>query len=398
MTTLAGRGAPSSGLGASGDFYIDIQNLGAYGAKNEEGWGSPTLFQGSPGATGATGPAGSTTAGNTLLNGSGVPGSGLGNNGDFYLDVSAWPYRIYGPKTLGAWGSGVSVATPALTSAAIISTGVAASQLNGDVAGTSAAETTRAEAAEATITSSVTTEATARAAGDALAVQKSANGSDFADAGTTRLNLKVSALTAVAAVATTNVASLTTLATVDGYTLAAGDQVLLTAQSTASQNGPWVAASGAWTRPTGFASAAVVGGRTCQVLNGTANGGTFWVLVAPTAGVTVDSSNQVWTNFFDARYQIAANGTGAVVLATATHATALNETTICTSGTFTNTLPTPVANGECKVLNIGSGSITVHTPSGTLYSLTSTTGDQTLAQGVGHTYRSSVGTNWYAVS
>jgi hypothetical protein len=48
--------------------------------------------------------------GSTVRNGSGVPSSGLGNNGDFYIDTAA--SKIYGPKTSGAWGSGTSLIGP----------------------------------------------------------------------------------------------------------------------------------------------------------------------------------------------------------------------------------------------------------------------------------------------
>lgn len=61
------------------------------------------LIPGPPGSPGDDGPAGPPGAG--ILSGSGVPGSGLGNNGDFYYDSAN--QRIYGPKTSGAWGSGV---------------------------------------------------------------------------------------------------------------------------------------------------------------------------------------------------------------------------------------------------------------------------------------------------
>lgn len=48
--------------------------------------------------------------GSTVLNGSGTPSSGLGNNGDFYIDTTA--FEIYGPKAAGAWGSGTSLIGP----------------------------------------------------------------------------------------------------------------------------------------------------------------------------------------------------------------------------------------------------------------------------------------------
>lgn len=46
-------------------------------------------------------------SGNTILSGSGAPSGALGVNGDIYLDTAAT--RLYGPKTAGAWGSGVEI-------------------------------------------------------------------------------------------------------------------------------------------------------------------------------------------------------------------------------------------------------------------------------------------------
>jgi len=121
------------------------------------------------------------------------------------------------------------------------------------------------------------------------------NLSDVSDAGTSRANLHVPTLTPAACVSASNV-TLSGFQTIDGYTLASGDLVLLTGQTTASQNGLWTAASGSWTRPTEFASGLNIKGRTCAVLNGTTYGGSSWVLKAPTAGVTVDTSSQTWSN------------------------------------------------------------------------------------------------------
>jgi hypothetical protein len=59
----------------------------------------------------STGPYSGGTPGKSVLNGAGAPTSGTGVNGDFYIDTTAW--EIYGPKTLGAWGSGVALTGPA---------------------------------------------------------------------------------------------------------------------------------------------------------------------------------------------------------------------------------------------------------------------------------------------
>jgi hypothetical protein len=155
------------------------------------------------------------------------------------------------------------------------------------------------------------------------------NGSDFADAGSTRANLHVPVLTPAAAVSNSNVSSLSTsTTTVDGYTLANGDLVLLTAQSTASQNGMWsVPSTGAWTRPTEFATGTVIKGRTVLVMEGTVYANTQWALDTPTAGITIDTTAQTW--------KMAFNGTYAHV--TATVVTPSGDTTGATDTSALNT-------------------------------------------------------------
>ena len=60
------------------------------------------------GPEGPAGPAGTNGLdGKTILNGAGAPGAGLGVDGDFYIDTTG--NLIYGPKTGGAWGAGVSI-------------------------------------------------------------------------------------------------------------------------------------------------------------------------------------------------------------------------------------------------------------------------------------------------
>ena len=66
---------------------------------------SAVLVDEASGGSGSTGPAGAD--GKTVLNGSGAPSSGLGTNGDFYIDTTA--DAIYGPKTGGSWGGATSL-------------------------------------------------------------------------------------------------------------------------------------------------------------------------------------------------------------------------------------------------------------------------------------------------
>lgn len=89
--------------------------------------------------------------------------------------------------------------------------------------------------------------------------------------------------------ATTNQA-LTGLPTNDGITFVATDVLLLTAQTTASQNGPWVVASGAWTRPTYWASASSQKPALFYVNEGTTKADTKWTTITDGA-IVVDTTS-----------------------------------------------------------------------------------------------------------
>lgn len=121
-TWFQGSGAPSNGTGANGDFFYRSDTSDVY-QKGSGVWGSPIAnIKGATGSTGSTGAAGSNgTNGTSVLNGSGVPSSGTGNNGDFYLDNTA--HAIYGPKSGGVWGSATSIIGPTGTTGSTGSTG-----------------------------------------------------------------------------------------------------------------------------------------------------------------------------------------------------------------------------------------------------------------------------------
>ena len=113
-TLLNGAGAPGNGLGADGDFYIDTGATAIYGPKAAGAWGGSTSLvgpQGSQGSQGSQGNQGNQgTAGvdgKTVRSGSGAPAGGVGVDGDFYIDTTAW--TIYGPKAAGAWGNPTSI-------------------------------------------------------------------------------------------------------------------------------------------------------------------------------------------------------------------------------------------------------------------------------------------------
>lgn len=65
--------------------------------------------------------------------------------------------------------------------------------------------------------------------------------------------------------------------TIDGYTAVAGDRVLAKDQTTASENGVYVVAAGAWTRAVDADVGSEIKGMAILVLNGTVNSFTQWV-------------------------------------------------------------------------------------------------------------------------
>ncbi len=99
---------------------------------------------------------------------------------------------------------------------------------------------------------------------------------------------------AVAVVATSNL-TLSGEQTIDGQ-LTNGSLVLATAQSTGSQNGPWVSAAGAWARPGWYTSGSTLQApQFCStfVRLGTTYQGSTWRMT--TASVTIDTTSTTWT-------------------------------------------------------------------------------------------------------
>lgn len=114
----------------------------------------------------------------------------------------------------------------------------------------------------------------------------------------------------VAALSNANLSSLSgTAQTVDGVALnAANMRVLLTAQTTASQNGIWLVQSGAWTRPADFATGSNAAGAHTFVERGTVFSDTGWVCTSDTPSAVVDTNNLTWTQFTGLGALVAGNG------------------------------------------------------------------------------------------
>jgi hypothetical protein len=98
-------------------------------------------------------------------------------------------------------------------------------------------------------------------------------------------------------VATVSAVTLSGLQNVDGITLLAGDRVLVKNQSTASENGIYVAGLSAWTRAADFdSSEKVTPGAFTFIEQGTVNADSGWV-VATDGAITLGTTNITFTQF-----------------------------------------------------------------------------------------------------
>jgi len=96
--------------------------------------------------------------------------------------------------------------------------------------------------------------------------------------------------------------------TIDGVSVVAGNRVLVKNQSTASQNGIYVAAAGAWSRATDFdTDAEVTPGAFAFVEEGTTNGDAGFVLTT-NAPITVGSTSLTFAQFSGAGTILAGDG------------------------------------------------------------------------------------------
>lgn len=136
-------------------------------------------------------------------------------------------------------------------------------------------------------------------------------------------------------VATTANITLSGEQTIDGVSVVAGDRVLVKNQSTASQNGIYVCASGSWSRSTDADAAAEVLGMGCFVTEGTTNADTAWVLTT-NATITLGSTSLAFSQFAGGGTYIAGTGitiTGNSIAISASYAGQATITTLGTIGT-----------------------------------------------------------------
>ena len=123
--------------------------------------------------------------------------------------------------------------------------------------------------------------------------------------------------------ATTGQTTLSGEQTVDGIALVTGDRVLVKNQSTASQNGIYVVAAGAWTRADDFnndpLTIEVKSGDLVPVLSGDTQAATIWILTTPDP-ITIDTTPLTFTLFSRSLSYIGGDGISI------TQGTGLNQT------------------------------------------------------------------------
>ncbi|MBV9805218.1 MAG: hypothetical protein JO130_18615 [Solirubrobacterales bacterium] len=162
---------------------------------------------------------------------------------------------------------------------------------------------------------------------------------------------------AVVAQATANLSLSAPGATIGGVTMSSGERVLLTGQTTGSQNGIWVwnGASSALTRPADFASGSTQPGGVSVWVESVSQ---LWTLILTSgATVTVDTTTEAWSQSNATNTYTAGNGltltSGQFALGT--------PVTVANGGTGAGTAPaarTSLGVAGKYVTDIGDGSTT----------------------------------------
>jgi hypothetical protein len=333
-----GTGAPASGLGVVNDWYMDSSTdqyyqkttgtvwtlrgdstgatgpTGATGAQGPQGIQGPigntgptgatgptgnTGPQGSTGATGSQGPIGNTgpqgPIGNTGAQGpagQGVPAGGTANQVLAKIDATNYNTQWQTP----AAGSTLGAVTPETTFGGASADGVATSISHSDH---KHGNPTHVDADHSAIHLNALAAPTAVINMNNFKITNLGTPTTALDAANMGYVDQQDQAQAwkkpVRAASTANVTA-SGLLTIDGVVLAANDRVLLKDQTTQNQNGIWVAASGAWTRPTDADATGELDGVAVFVREGTVNQYTIWVQTSPGL-ISVGTAANTWIQY-----------------------------------------------------------------------------------------------------
>ena len=174
--------------------------------------------------------------------------------------------------------------------------------LSGNISAVAAAFSGNLSAAQVTVGSVIMGSSSITGLSAPSANSDAAN-KEYVDSVATGLDVKAS----VRAATTSNIV-LSGAQTIDGVAVIAGDRVLVKNQTTASQNGIYVAAAGAWSRSADAdQDAEVTAGMFTFVEEGTANADTGWVLSTDNP-IVVGTTNLTFVQFSSAGVVLAGNG------------------------------------------------------------------------------------------
>ena len=141
--------------------------------------------------------------------------------------------------------------------------------------------------------------------------------------------------------------TLSGLQTIDGYSVTAGQRVLVKNQTASAENGIYVASASAWTRATDMDTWSEVPGAYTVLLNGTSNADTGWVCTASASG-TIGVTAMPWVQFSGSATYFA--GTG-LTLASNTFSITNTGVTAASVGSASKTLTATVnAQGQLTAL------------------------------------------------
>ena len=155
-------------------------------------------------------------------------------------------------------------------------------------------------------------------------------------------------------VTTTVNISLSGLQTIDGYTTLAGDRVLVKNQTNQTQNGIYVAATGAWSRSTDANTYASLVSAFTFIQNGATQQNSGWACTIPTSG-TLGVTNITWSQLASASAYFAGTGLN---LASYTFSIANTGVSAASYGTASS-VPTLAINAQGQVTSASNTAIAI---------------------------------------
>jgi hypothetical protein len=366
--------ALAANVGAAGSFVV---NGGALGTPSG---GTLTSCTGLPLTTGVTGTLAIANGGTGIAT-IGASGTTLVSNGASY--AAGYPSQATNITGGNAWEMPYQSNTNVTS---FVTAGVTGEVLSSNTGG-----------APTWISGSITLGTTALALGSTVTAIAGLTGAQMAGAYTPTANgdlttkdyvdlltSPVSRLSPAECATTVNLASLSGLAAIDGYTPIAGDRILVKNQTATADDGIYVAAAGAWSRAADANQPQELTAGTCFVLNGTTQANSSWIQTKTITSVGTDPQLWLQNSALGGNYS---GGTGISLVGTV-----INNTGVLSVSGASTGLAFDNSTGNCSLqgtLAVGYGG-TGRTTLGT--GVTTALGINVNAAGGFYTFGSPLGT------